>query len=119
MCEKEGELDVFLRRQHRQKIVKLEDQPKMPRSPGGELAVGHLIDLVVAHLDGAAGGAVQASDEVQKGGLARPAGTHEGQEFAAVDLEVQAGQDVDLFPTAVESAVDSFRSEERRVGKEC
>ena len=53
MREQQRQLDVALGGERRQQIVELEHEPDVPRAPGGELAVGELVDAIAADLHGA------------------------------------------------------------------
>src|SRR5690606_2996510 len=56
---------------------------------------------------------VEPADEVEQGGLARARRPHQGDEFAAPDLEVQPLQDVDLLAPAGEGLVHSVDAHQR------
>ena len=45
--EQQRQLDVALGGQRGQQVVELEDESDVPRAPGGELAVGQLVDAVL------------------------------------------------------------------------
>ena len=49
--QQQRQLDVLERRQHRDQVVELEDEPDVPRAPRGERALGQAADLGVADPD--------------------------------------------------------------------
>src|SRR5437867_113445 len=78
--EEQWELDVLIRRQHRQKVELLEDEPDVPRPPRSELPRGHRAHLGVGDAYRAAGRLVQSSDEVEQRGLPRTGWPHQREE---------------------------------------
>ena len=85
--KQQRQLDVLIRREHRQQVIELEDEADVPRPPAGELAFGHLRDAVVADPDFAFAGLVEAGDQVEQRRLARAAGAHQAEELAFGDFE--------------------------------
>ena len=71
--------------------------------------------------DFAGGGAVDAGDEVQQGGLAGAGGAHEGEEFAFVDGDVQFLEDgdADLFAAVFLVDGDAVRSRANQTWGAC
>ena len=98
--QEERQLHVALGGEHRHQVVELEDEPHVGRPPSRQLATRELIDPLAADDDLAAGRRVQPADEVEQGGLAGPRRTHEGEELALRDVEVDAVQDLDPLASA-------------------
>ena len=65
-----------------------------------ERAGGHVGDFIARDGNAAAGRNIEAAEEIQQRGLAGAAGAHERDEFAGLDIEIEALQDVDLFARA-------------------
>jgi hypothetical protein len=68
-------------------VVELEDVAYIFGAPAGQLGTSHFCDVGAADDDFAAGGRVDAGDEVEQGGFARARGTHERKEFALGYIE--------------------------------
>ena len=85
---------VLLGRKRRQQIERLEDEPHPLAADDGALVVVQRgqIDAFQQHL--AAGGRFHSAEDVQQGALARARRTHDRQQFALADLEVDAAQGV-------------------------
>jgi hypothetical protein len=62
----------------------------------GPAGVGHGEQVPALDQDPAAVDVVQPRQAVQQGGLARAAGAHDRDQLTAADLEVEAGQGLDL-----------------------
>ena len=56
MGQEQRQLHVPLRGEDRKQIVELEHEPDMTRSPGRQLATGHLVNSISANLNHAAAG---------------------------------------------------------------
>src|SRR5262249_16252419 len=97
LCEQQRKLDVLERSKHWNQVVHLEDKADVARAPLGELAGGHVRDLIAGYGDAAVRRNIEAAEQVQKRGLARPAGTHKRHEIALVDVEIQPLQNLDIF----------------------
>ena len=89
-CEQQREFDVLVRRQHRDEVVHLEDEPDVPGAPLCQLAARHVGDLVARDGNGAGRGNVEAAEKVEQRGFSRAARPHEADEVALVDVEVEA-----------------------------
>src|SRR5580704_13486478 len=92
--EEQRQLHVLKRREHGDQVVHLKNKSDVASAPFGELAAGHVGDFVAGDSDAAAGRHVQAAQKIQERGFAGATGTHEGDELAFVDVEIQALQDV-------------------------
>src|SRR6185295_12419326 len=71
------------------------------RAPGGELAIGHLINALAADLHRSSAGAVQSADQIEQGGLAGTGWPHQRKKIAFRHFEVQSRQHMDLFRSAM------------------
>ena len=88
--QQQRQLDVLLGRQHRQQVVELEDEPDVLRAPLRQLAAAERADGHAADLDRAAGRRVEAADQIEQRGLAGSRRTHQREEIALRDFEVDA-----------------------------
>src|SRR5207237_3550468 len=75
----------------------MENEADVPGSPTGKLAFGHARDQLTADPDLPLARFVQPGNEVQEGGFARAAWTHQGEELAVGDLEIEVVQNIDLL----------------------
>jgi len=91
-----GEHDVFLRGELGQQEVELEDEADGLVADGREGGVGHLEEGLVVDVDFSMGGTVEAAEEVEERGLAGAGRADDGDEFAAVDVEVYTAKDEGL-----------------------
>src|SRR5207247_4910035 len=80
---------VLGHRQDRDQVERLEDEADPP-AVLGQLAVAQGAERPALEQDLAAGRPVQATEEVEEGGLARAGGAHDGQEAALPDRERDA-----------------------------
>jgi len=89
--------DIFNGGQGRQQVIELEDESYLAPAEAGDLVVTELRERLSGqdHLPRA--GLVQASQQVEQRGLARPGGTHDGDELTALDAEVDAIQGGDGY----------------------
>jgi hypothetical protein len=98
--QQQGQFDVLERGEHGDEVVHLEDEADVARAPVGQLAAGHVRDLIAGHADSPARRNVETAQQIEQSGLARPARPHEGHEIALVDVKIQALQDVDVLIAA-------------------
>src|SRR5207237_9166820 len=84
----EGHLDVVERAGARDQVERLEDEPDLAVSDDCQLVFVELADVHPVEEVAAAGWQVQAADDVHEGALARAGGTHDGDELAVLDAEV-------------------------------
>src|SRR5262245_14374644 len=110
--KQERELHVLERGEHGNQVVHLEDEPDVARAPRGQLAGGHVRQLVTRDGDTAGRGHVEAAEQIEQGGLAGAARAHECHEVAGVDVEVQSLQHVDLLATAPIDLAEPARSDQ-------
>ena len=69
--QQQRQFDVALRRQHRHQVVELEHEADLRGAPLGERAGAELVDALAAHRDAAAGGRVEAADQVEQASSCR------------------------------------------------
>ena len=86
-----GQAEVLLDRQVREEVEVLEHHPHL-LADGINVAV---IDLDALKLDGAAGGDLQPVQAAQEGGLAAAGRADQADHVAAVDVDVDALQDIE------------------------
>ena len=92
--DEEGELDVFPRREHRNEVEGLKDEPDGVQAKVGELPVGHGGDVPAVDIDRALGGVIDAADDVEERGFAAPRRPDNGDEIALFDGEVDSAHRV-------------------------
>ncbi len=85
--EAEGKLDVFRESHAGQEIERLEDHADGVAAVAGKFDWIDRGEVASADMDGAGSGAVEPSQEIEKGGLAGAGAAEEGNEFALADLE--------------------------------
>ena len=88
--------DVLIDAEDGDQVVVLEDEADFPAAEDGESLVLEGEDVFPVHADGAGGGAVQAAQHVEEGGLAGAGGADHGGEFALFHRQVHAVQGADL-----------------------
>ena len=86
---------VLDRRQAGQQVVGLEDKADLPVADAGQLVLAQVAHVLSVQHVGAAGGPVQAAQDVHQRGLARARGAHDGQELAPFHSQVHPPQRVD------------------------
>ena len=84
------QLHVVQRRRAGQQVERLEDEPDLPVPDAGQLVVGEPRDLLAVEPVFAAGGRVEAAEQVHHGGLARARGPHDGHILVPADVERHA-----------------------------
>ena len=99
--QQQRQLDVALGGQHRQQVVELEDEADVvARASAASWPPDELVDAHAADLDGAGGRRVEPADQVEQRRLAGARRSHQGQEVALGDVEVDALQHVDALAAA-------------------
>jgi hypothetical protein len=92
----EGDFEVFEDGELGDEVKVLEDETEAFAAEFGELVVGELGDVLVVEEVVAAGGAVEAAEDVHEGGLAGAGRAHDGDHVALVDIEGDAGEGADF-----------------------
>ena len=87
-----GDLDVVARRQRRQKIVFLENEPDRGFAQLGALGVGHAEQVAPGDVNGPGGRRSQPADDVKQGRFAGSGRTHNRDEFARLHVQIHASQ---------------------------
>src|ERR1017187_7452262 len=88
---------IVQRRGARQQVESLEDETDLPVADARQFIVAHLADQVPIDVVQTLGGGVEAPDEVHEGRFSRPGRSHDGDVFAALDLDIDSGYRVDLL----------------------
>ena len=114
--QQQRQFHVALRREHREQVVKLEDEADVPRAPRGQLAVGQFVNALARDAHRAAGGAVQPADQVQQRALARTRRPHQRQKLARRHFQMQVLQHVDVLRAAVKDLLHPIHVHQRMVG---
>ena len=89
------ELDVLEDRVLLDQVVRLEDEAEVAAADLGELVVVEPGDVAAAQEVLAAGGAVEAAQQVEHGALARARRAHDGDVLAGIEVDRDAPQGVD------------------------
>ena len=80
-----------------EQVEGLEDEADLLVADAGQLIVVELGDVVTVEPVAAAGGRIEATDEVHQGRLAGAGGAHDGDVFVMADAQVDAAEGVDLL----------------------
>ena len=105
----ERELDVLLGGEQRQQPERLEDEAELVAAQLREVLFGHGVDAFAVEGDFAAGGAVEAGEDVEQRGLAGAGAANEGEHLAGGDGERDIADGPDLVGAAFEAAGDAAR----------
>ena len=79
-----------------EEVEELEDEADFVAAEAGEVVIGERGDGLAVDADFAGGGAVEAADQVEEGGLSGAGGADDGDHFAAGDVEVDGIEGDDL-----------------------
>src|SRR5207244_12377442 len=109
----QGQLDVFERARTGQEVEGLEDEADLAIPDSGQGVVAQLGDVHPVEDVAPAGGLVKAPEEVHEGGLARAGWSHDGHEFARVNLDGHVTEGVDGLATEVVVLRQLARLDER------
>ncbi len=93
--EQQRQLDVLVGGQDRNEVVRLEDESDVARAERGQLRARESRQVDAGHDDPPVGRRVDAADQVQDRRLAGAGRTHEGEEFARLDLQIEPLEDRD------------------------
>ena len=93
--ERQRERDVLPRGQHRDEVVRLEDEAELVAPERREPLVVEVGQLLAGDDDRAGRRAVESGEQVHQRGLAGPGGPHDRGELAGGELEADAPQRVD------------------------
>ncbi len=85
--QEQWQLDVFVRGENGNQVVRLKDVADVGRAPLGEFGPGEFGDFGTCDGYGALIGSVDAGDEIQQRRFSGAAGAHQGDEFAVVDIQ--------------------------------
>ena len=108
----ERQLDVVQRRRARQQVERLEHEPNLFVPDARQLVVVHLADLLAVQQVAALARRVQTADQVHQRRLARPGRPHDGDIFAALDLNRHTAEGMHLLGAHLVGLpeVDEFQS---------
>src|SRR5579862_4470150 len=95
MGEQKRQLDVLLGRKSWHEIVELKHEADMPGPPFGQGLTGQFVEALAAHRQFAARRPVEAANQVQQRGLARPGWSHQRKELTGRDLQIHAVERLD------------------------
>jgi hypothetical protein len=85
--EQQRQLDIFIRRQDRQQIERLENEPDILIPPIGQLRLIQFGDIDALHVALPARRPIDAGEDVQQRGFAGTGRPHEREKFAGSDIE--------------------------------
>src|SRR6058998_3674157 len=104
-CERD--LDILSRRQCRDQVELLEDEPDRLESQLRELCVGHLRKVAALEEDLPPSRTVERSEQLEQGRLPRAARPGDDEELPGIDLQVERVHRADLACTAAVIAADT------------
>ena len=108
------EQDVFERGERGDELVGLEDEADGLAADLGELVLGQVADGGAVEVDVAGGGCVQTGEQAEEGRFAAAGGTHDGDELAFGDGEVEAFEDVDGARAVADRLAESIHDNHGR-----
>ena len=111
---REGQLDVLHHREPGQEVEALEDETDLLAPHRRQGVGGQAPDVVAIQLEAPLRGFREATHDLQERGLARARGTHDGEEFAPVDPQIDPAQGVDRGPTRFVALVQPGQFDHRR-----
>jgi len=101
--EAHRQLDVLLGGQRRDEVEELEDEARLSQSIPNEFSVGEVDEVGSVHLDSTRSRAVDPAQDIQEGRLATPRRSSNRNEFAVIDVHVEAAQcDYFRFPRSID-----------------
>jgi hypothetical protein len=108
--------DILIRRQHRDQIEALEHETDVAAAKIRQPVVGHLADILPAHLDPAGVRPVDASDQIEQRGLAAAGRPDHHAEMARGDGQADIGQCRHADAPGQINPADPIEPHDRRVG---
>src|SRR2546426_347723 len=101
--EAHRQLDVLLGGQRRDEVEELEDEAGLSQSIPNEFSFAEVDEVGSVHLDSTRGRAVDPAQDIQEGRLAAPRRPSDRDEFAVIDVHVEAAQcDYFRFPRSID-----------------
>ena len=91
------QLDIVQRGGAREQVEGLENEADFLVADARQLVVDHLADQIAVDVVLALGRRVETADQVHQGRFARPGRSHDRDVLAALDLDIDAGNGVDLL----------------------
>ena len=114
----EGNFDIFDHRQLLNQVIRLKDKPDSAAADFGQGAIVQSGDVVVAQKDLSGGRPVKTAEQVQQGALPGPRRSHNGDEVAARNFQVDPAQSANRLP--FQDILARYAGKERRVlGRVC
>jgi len=107
------QLQILVHRQIVQQVIALEDEADVLLVERRPMLGFERVDRLVEEVVLAAPGGVQHAQNGQQGRLAGPGGSHDGDEVALVDLEVDAAEHEGLGDPALEVLLDVAQTDHR------
>ena len=106
ILQQAGQAHVFLDGQRREQVEELEDEADFVAAQAGQASLVEAVDRFVVEVKFPAGEDVEAAEHVEQGALAAAAWTHDGDEFAARDVQAHAVERVDGGAIRIGPAVE-------------
>ena len=103
--------DVLDRAQFREQVVELEDEAEGAVAEAVAPAVGQVVDPQAVELDGAGVGRVEQAEQMEERTLARAAGPDDGDELAALDLQVDPAEYRHFVPALAVRLLEAARGQ--------
>src|SRR5436190_9537957 len=110
--EQQRQLDVLRRREHRNEVERLEDEPHFLGAVLRPLLVRELVDAESVDENAAAVDVVQAGDAVQQRGLPGAGRPHHGEELAGRNRQVETVERDDFLAAGAIDLTDTFRDQD-------
>src|SRR5467141_2218235 len=112
-AKQQRQLDVLVGREHWNQVVELKHEPDVPGPPTGELRFAQLRDVRAGDRDRPRVRAIDARDQVQQRGLARPRGAHQAEKFSLRNVERDVVQHGDRHAVAAVGLRDTANLDDR------
>jgi hypothetical protein len=103
LCQKQRQLDVFKRSQHRNQVESLKDVADVRIAPNRQLALTHPRQVGPHYLDFAFRDPVDTRQQVQECRFAGAARPHQSEEISLVQFEIDLIQSDNLKPVAIKT----------------
>ena len=117
--QQQRQLDVAFGGEHGQQVVELKDEADVLRAPARQPAAAERADALAADFDRAAGRRIEPAHQIEQRRLARARRSHQGEEIAARNLEIDALQHVDALAAPRERLVHVRDANERATLGQC
>lgn len=108
----ERNFKIFVDSEVVDQVIRLEDETDVVFVEFVALFGVHFVYGLIKEVVFAAPGGIEHADDAEERGLPRPGGTHEGDEFAGLDFERDAAENVKLIDAGVEGFFDVVELDE-------